>query len=169
MFDSDELSALQQEIELGLQRVGAGVLVEAREERVVLGLLQQQLGREAVGEPARKRGLADADGAFDDDVAERIHGAGSDLIGAHLAHYLLIGDAAHGCVVESRQQRRRGAVPGNRDIRRDVDERLQDETVFQDIAARQVQGRFIEHEIIVKQEVDIQRCPQMPRCSEKLP
>ena len=61
--------ALEQEEKLHLQRVARHVVVEAREERVLVRLLEQVLGVEAKAELAREARLARADRPFDDDVA----------------------------------------------------------------------------------------------------
>jgi predicted dienelactone hydrolase len=63
-------SRWNKEEELRLERVAGAVLVEAGEERVLAGLLEQQLGAGALGEQARERRLADADRPFDRDVAK---------------------------------------------------------------------------------------------------
>src|SRR6185437_14372138 len=59
--------ALEQEEQLRLQRRRARVAVEALEERILVGLLQDQLAAEAAREPTGEAGLAYADRAFDDD------------------------------------------------------------------------------------------------------
>ena len=58
--------ALEQEIELRLERRRARIAVEALEERVVLALLEHEVAAEARGEPAREARLADADRALHD-------------------------------------------------------------------------------------------------------
>jgi hypothetical protein len=63
--------ALEQEEELRLQRRGARIAIETLQERILSRLLQDQLAAETVREAAREAGLADADRAFDDDVAMR--------------------------------------------------------------------------------------------------
>ena len=59
------LHPLEQEGELGLQRIPRDVAIKALQEGIGLGLLEQELGAEVNGEPARQRGLADADWSFD--------------------------------------------------------------------------------------------------------
>ena len=61
--------ALEQEEELRRQRVARHVVVEAREERVLVGLLEHQVGAEARGQAAREAGLAGADRPLDHEVA----------------------------------------------------------------------------------------------------
>ena len=71
LADAFELAhALEQERELGRERVRPRVLVEAREERIVPGRLQQRRASEAPGEPLREGGLAHPDRPLDHDVAE---------------------------------------------------------------------------------------------------
>ena len=60
--------ALEQEEHLRRQCIARGVAIEAFEERVFLRQFQQRLCMHRIGQPARKRGLAGADRAFDDDV-----------------------------------------------------------------------------------------------------
>ena len=64
--------ALEQEEQLRRQRRTAPIAIEAFEKRVVLGLLEDQLAREALGQALREARLADADRAFDDDVARPV-------------------------------------------------------------------------------------------------
>jgi hypothetical protein len=52
-------------IQLRRQRTHARVAVEAFEERIFRGLLEDELGLQAFGELARKAGLADTDRPFD--------------------------------------------------------------------------------------------------------
>jgi len=66
--------ALEQEKELHRQRVALHVLVEAREERVLFGLLEHQIRAEARGQAARQAGLARADRPFHHQMAQLIHG-----------------------------------------------------------------------------------------------
>jgi hypothetical protein len=61
--------ALEQEKELGRQRMARAILVEAGQERVGVGIFQQRQAAGALAQHARERGLAGADRAFDDDVA----------------------------------------------------------------------------------------------------
>ncbi len=61
--------ALEQERELGRKREASHVLVEALEERIVLGPLEQFLAVDSMRELPGKAGLAGADRPFDDDVA----------------------------------------------------------------------------------------------------
>ncbi len=76
--DGAELAlALEQEEELGLERVARAVVVEAGEERVLARLLEQQLGADPLGEQARKRRLAGADRPLDGDVAETLERPGA--------------------------------------------------------------------------------------------
>ena len=63
------VGALEQERELRRQREARHVVVEARQERIVLGLLEQHFRVEVLGELAREAGLAGADRPLDDDVA----------------------------------------------------------------------------------------------------
>jgi hypothetical protein len=63
------VEALEQEEELRLQGKALLVLVEAAQEGVQLGLLEQQLRVDVRAEASRKTGLAGADGALDHDVA----------------------------------------------------------------------------------------------------
>ena len=72
------VDALEQEVELRGQRVARHVLVEAREERVVLGALEQRVAGQARGELPREARLARADRPLDDDVAAllEIHASG---------------------------------------------------------------------------------------------
>ena len=63
--------ALKQEEQLGLQRCRARVAVEPLQERILLGLLQYQLAAEAVRQPLREAGLADANWPFDDNQTMR--------------------------------------------------------------------------------------------------
>ena len=62
---------LEQEIQLRLERDRVRVAVEALEKRVLGILLEHQLAAEAAAEAAHEAGLADADRAFDHDVAVR--------------------------------------------------------------------------------------------------
>jgi hypothetical protein len=59
--------ALEEKEELRREGCGARVAVEALEERILLGLLEDQLAAEALRQPAREVGLADADRPFDHD------------------------------------------------------------------------------------------------------
>jgi hypothetical protein len=59
---------LEQEEQLRRQGIALYILIEARQERVGFGILQQQGRRVAVSQLACKRGLAAADRAFDDDM-----------------------------------------------------------------------------------------------------
>ena len=63
------VDALEQERQLRGQREARHVVVEAREKRVVVGLLEQLVGMQPVRELAREARLAGADRTFDDDVA----------------------------------------------------------------------------------------------------
>ena len=63
---------LKQKKKLCRQCTGTRVPVEALQERVLLSLLQQQLGLEAVRQPACKAGLANANRTFDNDVTGMI-------------------------------------------------------------------------------------------------
>ena len=63
------VDALEQERELRGQREARHVVVEAREKRIVVGLLEQLVGVQPLRELAREARLAGADRAFDDDVA----------------------------------------------------------------------------------------------------
>ena len=58
-------------IQLRLQRRRARIPIEALEERILVGLLENQLAAEAARQASRKTGLADADRPFDDDQAMR--------------------------------------------------------------------------------------------------
>ena len=81
-------SALEQEEQLRWQRRVAPILVEALEKRVLLGLLEDQLAREALREPLRETRLAYADRSFDDDEPGSIQA--NDFLG--VARRLLIHD-----------------------------------------------------------------------------
>src|SRR5204863_5641060 len=63
------VDALEQEVKLRRQRVTRGILVEARQKRIVFRTLQQRVARQARGELPRKAGLAGADRTVDDDIA----------------------------------------------------------------------------------------------------
>jgi hypothetical protein len=63
------VGALEQERELRGQREARHVVVEARQERIVLRLLEQHFRVEAGGQLAREARLAGADGSLDDNVA----------------------------------------------------------------------------------------------------
>src|SRR5256885_9723044 len=76
---------LEKEEQLRRQREAGHVLVEARQERILLGALQDQGRVQPAGQAPGEARLADADGSFDDDVMvfrER-HGAGVAEMGAH--------------------------------------------------------------------------------------
>src|SRR5262249_34993823 len=57
--------ALQQEEELRLERVGASILVEPPQKRIVVDLLEDQWNGELGGETTREDRLPDADRALD--------------------------------------------------------------------------------------------------------
>ena len=63
--------ALEQENELGLQRVARHVVVEAREERILLGLLEQQVGARRAASWRASVLLPTPIGPSTDDVADR--------------------------------------------------------------------------------------------------
>ena len=65
----EHAGALEQEKELRRQRVARHVVVEAREERVLRGLLEQQSAPRRAAEAAREAGLAGADRALHHQVA----------------------------------------------------------------------------------------------------
>ena len=62
------VQTLKQEEQLRGQRVARGVLVEARQKRVCIGVLEQRGAAAFVGEQARQAGLARAYGTLDYDV-----------------------------------------------------------------------------------------------------
>ena len=62
--------ALEQEEQLGLERIARHVVVEAVEERVLGRLLEHQLGADAASQQVRQRRLAGADRPLDGDVAK---------------------------------------------------------------------------------------------------
>ena len=63
------VQAVEEEEKLGLQRVTVLILIKAREERVGLGPFKQELGVQMIAQAPGKTRLANADGAFDNDVA----------------------------------------------------------------------------------------------------
>jgi hypothetical protein len=63
------LVAAHQEEHLRLKGVAARVLVEVLEEGIRLGLLEDQLGVQPLGQELREAGLAGPDHSFDGDVA----------------------------------------------------------------------------------------------------
>jgi Na+(H+)/acetate symporter ActP len=69
--------ALEQEKELHRQRIARHVVVEAREERILVRLLEHQVRAQARGEAAREAGLARADRSLHHQVPEFIHGTRS--------------------------------------------------------------------------------------------
>src|SRR5690606_6583018 len=64
--------ALQKEEQRRRQRSVPAVAIEALEERVLVGLLENQLAREALREALREAGLADADRPLDDDETRSV-------------------------------------------------------------------------------------------------
>src|SRR5580765_1356801 len=70
---------LEEEEQLCRQREPGHVLVEARQERVLLGVLQHQVRLQPGGEASCEAGLADAYRPFDDDVvvSGKRHGSGA--------------------------------------------------------------------------------------------
>ena len=65
------LVAAHEEEHLGLEGVAAGVLVEVLEEGILLGLLEDELGVETLGQELREARLPDTDDPLDRDVARR--------------------------------------------------------------------------------------------------
>jgi hypothetical protein len=63
--------ALEQKEQLGLQRRCSRVLIKAFQERIFVGLLENQLAAETARQASRETGLADADGSFNHDEAMR--------------------------------------------------------------------------------------------------
>src|SRR5436305_11943425 len=63
----------QQEIELRRERVFVGILIETREERIIVRILEHQPRLQFATEREREAGLADSDWPFDCDIAARAH------------------------------------------------------------------------------------------------
>ena len=114
---------LEQERELRGQREARHVVVESRQEWIVLRLLEQHLRVEMLGQLPREARLACADGTLDDDVVAALE------VHRRLVKKMRTGArdplAAHRAPVPARKSAAR-----NCDRRRDVEQRTQDERAF---------------------------------------